>query len=351
MEIRNQELLSVIGKLQEKEFTYTNLVKNSKNFFYLTGLTVEQFDLIIACVQPYVQLIAYPHSKGSGQRSVDTKTELVVVLAICRHSPHCGVMAIVLDKSRITVQRNFTAWIIFLATVFNQVDLRPSDKFLLHKMPKIFKETGHGKTDLIIDATEFKFQSASNFELNSLMFSNYKNTVKGKALIGITPHGMGMLFSEIYPGSISDSEITEKAGALNFVEEEHEIMSDRGFSIQELCAIKGVALNRPKQKDCDQFSQKDVALNFDIAATRIHVEGGVYWQGEKLDNFKQSLAFEPDRPTFINIADALSCCLLDHGSNWTKRVHNEKVDFTVQKYSVIKSFFFCHFVDTVKTYI
>jgi len=83
-------------------------------------------------------------------------------------------------------------------------------------MPKIFKDTGHGKTDLVIDATEFKFQSASNFELNSLMFSNYKNTVTGKALIGIAPHGMGLLFSEIYPGSISHSEITEKAGALNF---------------------------------------------------------------------------------------------------------------------------------------
>ena len=66
---------------------------------------------------------------------------------------------------------------------------------------------------------------------------------------------MGLLFSEVYPGSISDSEITEKAGALNFVQEEHESMSDRGFSIQELCAIKGIALNRPKQKDSDQFSQ------------------------------------------------------------------------------------------------
>ena len=104
------------------------------------------------------------------------------------------------------------------------------------------------------------------------MFSNYKNTVTGKALIGIAPHGMGLLFSEIYPGSISDSEIIDKAGALNFVQEEHEIMSARGFSIQELCAIKRIGLNRPRQKDSDQFSQKDVASNFDIATTRIHVE-------------------------------------------------------------------------------
>ena len=71
---------------------------------------------------------------------------------------------------------------------------------------------------------------------------------------------------------MSDSEITEKAGALNFVQEEHEIMSDKGFSIQLLCAIKGITLNRPEQKESHQFSQKDVASNFDIAATWIHVE-------------------------------------------------------------------------------
>ena len=104
------------------------------------------------------------------------------------------------------------------------------------------------------------------------MFSNYKNTVTGKALIGISPHGMGLLFSDIYPGSISDSEITEKSGVINYVEQEHEIMSDRGFSIQEYCTVKGITLNRPKQKENDQFDQSDVAANFDIAATRIHVE-------------------------------------------------------------------------------
>ena len=77
-------------------------------------------------------------------------------------------------------------------------------------MPDTFVESGHGLTDLVIDATELKFQNASNFELNSLMFSHYKNTQTGKSLIGISPHGGGVLFSDIYPGSISDSEITEK---------------------------------------------------------------------------------------------------------------------------------------------
>ena len=85
---------------------------------------------------------------------------------------------------------------------------------------------------------------------------------------------MGIIFSEIYPGSISDTEITEKTDILNYVSEDHEIMTDRGFSIQDLCAIKGVSLNRPKQKDSDsgKFQQGEIHRNFDVSSTRIHVE-------------------------------------------------------------------------------
>ena len=130
-------------------------------------------------------------------------------------------------------------------------------------MPNAFINTAHGLTDIIIDATEFKFQLASNFELSGLMFSHYKNTTTGKALIGIAPHGMGLLFSDIYPGSISDSEITEKSRVLQFVEEEHEIMSDKGFSIQDLCAKKGFSstgLNRKKMINLLRDKFKEISI-------------------------------------------------------------------------------------------
>lgn len=102
-------------------------------------------------------------------------------------------------------------------------------------MPSSFVKTGHGFTDLVLDATEFKFQFATNYDVSSLMFSHYKNHSTGKALIGTSPHGMGIVFSDVYPGSISDSEITSKTDILSYVEESHEIMTDRGFSIQDLC--------------------------------------------------------------------------------------------------------------------
>ena len=60
----------------------------------------------------------------------------------------------------------------------------------------------------------------------------------------LSPHGGGIVFSDIFPGSISDLKITEQCGAVYLVEPEHEIiiMSDRGFSIQGLCAGRGVTL-------------------------------------------------------------------------------------------------------------
>ena len=48
----------------------------------------------------------------------------------------------------------------------------------------------------------------------------------------------------------------------------------KGFSIQDLCAIKGVTLNRPKQKDAEsgKFTQPECHQHFSITSTRIHVE-------------------------------------------------------------------------------
>ena len=223
-------------------------------FFYLCGLKVEQFDLLIDLVEPYLQYLSYADCKGPSEKSFEFRTQYLIVMTVCRHGLDFRFMAFVLQTSETTVQRIFNSWVIFLATLFNRITLSPAHGFLLKYMPDIFVNTGHGLTDLVLDATEFKFKFATNYDVNTLLFSHYKNTATGKALVGISPHGMGIIFSNIYPGSISDTEITEKTNVLKFVEEGHEIMTDRGFSIQDLCAEKGVSLNRPKQKDQDQFS-------------------------------------------------------------------------------------------------
>ena len=188
------------------------------SFFQLLNIfAVDKFKIIFQCIEPYVHLIPFPDRKVSSN-FFSFETQLLVTLTICRHGIDLRFMAYILKTSETTVQRIFNGWVLFLSTLFNRLDLKPGHGYLLQKMPDIFVNTGHGLTDLIIDATEFKFQCATNYELNSLLFSNYKNTTTGKALIGISAHGMGILFSDVYPGSISDSDITEKSGAIQYVE-------------------------------------------------------------------------------------------------------------------------------------
>ena len=93
-----------------------------------------------------------------------------------------------------------------------------------------------------------------------------------KAYIGIAPHVGGLIFSDLYPGSISDSEITESSSAIDIIEGGHEFMTDKGFAIKELYATKGVFHNRPPSKFNEQFTQVKAGDNFDIASVRIHLE-------------------------------------------------------------------------------
>ena len=259
----------------KSQFTFENIKSDSNHFEYLTGLSLEQFGVIWDCVHPYIEsCLRYGDDRKPTEKTFSYQTQYLIVLMICRHGLDLRFAAFMAKVSEQTIGRVFNGWIIFLATLFNQLDQRPDQDFLRKTVPEIFTRTGHEMTDLILDATEFKFQTASNFDVSTLMFSHYKNTTTGKALIGISPHGMGIIFSEIYPGSISDTEITEKTDILSYVNEDHEIMTDRGFAIQDLCAIKKVSLNRPKQKDSTKigFGHGEIHRNFDIAATRIHVE-------------------------------------------------------------------------------
>ena len=85
-------------------------------------------------------------------------------------------------------------------------------------------------------------------------------------MVGIAPHGKGLIFAMFILAPFQIHQSLRKQVFGRFVEAGHEVMSDKRFAIQDLCSTKGIYLNRPKQKENEQFEQ------FDIASTRIHVE-------------------------------------------------------------------------------
>ena len=127
-----------------------------------------------------------------------------------------------------------------LVTLFNKINLKPPTGYLFKMIPCIFMKTSYGMTDLKIDVTDFKFANASNCELILYCFHIIKPPETNKVLVGISLNGGEMIFNETYPCSISDSELNEKCGVNFLVQEGHEILSDRGFSVQALCAVRDI---------------------------------------------------------------------------------------------------------------
>lgn len=263
------------------KFDYTNLKNNGKEFYYMCGLLVKEFDCLYDCLYPFLSLLIYPDcvetekKKNTNNKLLDEKTELLVALTIARHAIDLGVVAKLVGGSASTMSRIFVAWMTLIRSVFESINLKPFPGFLEKKMPKKFSDAGFGDCALLGDNTETWISQSENFELNNVTFSHYKNHTTGKVSIWIFPHGGLCLCSDAYPGTISDEKLTEEIGVLNLCPQGKTVMTDKGFAISELCHEKGINHNRPPMKFETQYSENDISLNFDIATLRIYNENAI----------------------------------------------------------------------------
>ena len=114
-------------KLLEKNkrvFSHSSLIYQTSLFQYLRGLTTDQLNIVLQCSLSHIHLIPYPDSAGGANlRKLDTATQLMAVLAVCRHRLHQGFIELMVGLSKATIQRIFIGWVIFLATLFNEIEL------------------------------------------------------------------------------------------------------------------------------------------------------------------------------------------------------------------------------------
>ena len=139
-----------------------------------------------------------------------------------------------------------------------EIPIWPPKALILSTMPKVFKEK-YRSTRVIIDATDIYVEKPALPELQQLTFSSYKNHNTYKGLIGISPSGAVIFVSDLYPGSISDKELTRRCGFLQLLQSGDSIMADRGFDIEENLASLGVKLNIPPfLKGRQQLSHREL---------------------------------------------------------------------------------------------
>ena len=131
--------------------------------------------------------------------------------------------------------------------------LWPPKELVCANMPVQFQKL-YPTTRVIIDSTEMFISQPRLPELQQMTFKNH-NTFK--ALIGISPSRTITFVSKLFPGSISDKELTRKSGLLDLLERGDSVMADRGFDIEVDLILQGVRLNIPpflrgKQLDEDE---------------------------------------------------------------------------------------------------
>ena len=90
----------------------------------------------------------------------------------------------------------------------------------------------------------------------------------------ISPDGVVTFVSQLFPGSISNKQLTLKNGLIKLLERGDSIMSDRGFDIQDELTPLGICINIPSflSKDKKQFEENEMVETRRIASLRIHVE-------------------------------------------------------------------------------
>ena len=94
-------------KLLEKnkrDFTHLSLIQQPSLLQYLCGMTADQFNIVLQYSLPYIHLTPYPECVGGDSlRKLDTATELMAVLTVCRNGLHQEVMGLLVGLSKATI--------------------------------------------------------------------------------------------------------------------------------------------------------------------------------------------------------------------------------------------------------
>ena len=278
LQMENAQLLQ---QLKLSQFRLDNILKNDQKIQYYTGFpnygTLKSFYDFLG---PAVNNLNYwGSSAGVAEKSPTGRNrvlppmeEFFLVLVRLRLGTFEKDLADRFNISVSTVSRICLTWINFLYLKVKEIPLWPKREVVQFFMPSVFKSL-YPSTRVIIDATEIFVETSSLPEFQQMTYSSYKSHNTYKTLIGISPGGAVTFVSKLFPGSISDKELTRKSGLLELLERGDSVMADRGFDIQDYLTPIGVKVNIPPfLNGKPQFDPQELVETRRIASLRIHVE-------------------------------------------------------------------------------
>ena len=253
----------------DEMLTYLNVGSNGENLVYIRNEAKDDLNANLG-------------KKRGRKRKLSPSNQFFLFLCRVRLGLFELDLAYRFNISMSTVSNIIISWSNFLYLRLGSLCIWPSKEQVIETMPESFKAK-YPNTRVIIDATEIKVEMPSSLVFKSQTYSNYKSANTLKGLIGISPSGSITFISQLYTGSISDREITERSGLLKLPFHAGDcLMADKGFDIQDLLDPIGVKLNIPPFLHMqDQMTSEDVIQTQQIASERIHVERAI----NKVKNF------------------------------------------------------------------
>ena len=170
------------------------------------------------------------------------------------------------------VSKIFITWVKILHMILHTIDIWMPRSKIKKYMPSCFKPL-YKDVRVIVDCTEIRSERPSDFDVQCATYSSYKGCNTHKALVGISPSGVPTFISQLYEGSISDNDITNKTKLRDLFEPGDAMMADHGWTCANWLARKGVRLVSPHfLNGKQQLSIPELVESVCIARVRIHVE-------------------------------------------------------------------------------
>ena len=216
-------------------------------------------------------------SRCGRRRKVLWKTEyLIYNFYVCSNISMRRVAAL-FGIGATTVHDIVYAWANVLCNALEKFFPAPTRSQMLRAYPmSVIKKFGHANIFMLLDATEGFAEIASMKTVNSVLYSAYKHSSTLKWLVGCDAIGTTWdeSISEAYPGAISDGVATAVTAILEQVPYGSAVEVDKGFLIENECALLGVICIRPMKmlEKQTQQSKEDAALTQKCGKTRIPIE-------------------------------------------------------------------------------
>ena len=239
---------------------------------------------------------SYLHKSGP-KRRLSWKTEwLVYCFYVCGNISMRRTAAL-FGISATIVHNIVYAWANVLCLTLPKFFPVPTRSQMLRAYPKsVVKKFGHAQIFMLLDATEGKAEIASMKTVNSVLFSAYKHNSTMKWLVGCDPIGVTWdeSISEGYPGSISDPVQTAATAILEQIPFGCATEVDKGFLIENHCALLGIFCIRPMKmlNNQSQQSKEDAALTQKVGKTRIPIEQANGGMKRKTTFFDRSIRID-----------------------------------------------------------